>query len=200
MKASLSRARVLIYVAFALVAAACTAPGAADAPELSTPPADPALQAAQASAESPAPSPAIAADQLTEVKRLLTDSAHRHGVNPYLVMAVAWWESGWNQSKVSATGAIGIMQVEPATADSAGPLLLHRSADVHVPADNIELGTAVLREDLDRYQNDATKALVAYYAGPDAVKDWKDLDPNARRYVLGVLRLAVEFSRGAGPA
>jgi soluble lytic murein transglycosylase-like protein len=115
-------------------------------------------------------------------------------------MAVAWWESGWDQGQVSATGAIGIMQVEPATADSAGPLLLHRTADVHDPVDNIELGTAVLKEDLERYNNDLSKALVAYYAGPAAVTDWTNLDAAAQRYVLGVYRLAVAFSNGTGPA
>lgn len=115
-------------------------------------------------------------------------------------MAVAWWESGWDQSKVSATGAIGIMQVQPATAESAGPLLLHRTANIHDPADNIELGTVVLKEDLELFNNDLAKALVAYYAGPAAVRDWKDQDAEARRYVWGVYRLAVAFGNGTGPA
>jgi soluble lytic murein transglycosylase-like protein len=142
---------------------------------------------------------AVGGEGLEQVKGLLLASARRHGVNPNLVMGVAWWESGWDQGQVSATGAIGIMQVEPATAASAGPLLLHRTADIRDPADNIELGTAVLKEDLDHFNNDLTKALVAYYAGPGAVTDWNDEDDGAKRYVWGVYRLAVAFSDGTGP-
>jgi soluble lytic murein transglycosylase-like protein len=116
-------------------------------------------------------------------------------------MGLAWYESGWDQMKVSPAGAVGIMQVEPATAASAGPLLLHRAADLYDPADNVELGVAVLREDLDHFNNDLAKALIAYYAGPSvAAKDWKDQDAAAQRYVWGVYRLALAFSNGTGPA
>ena len=131
---------------------------------------------------------------------MLIASAQRHGVNQYLVMAVAWWESGWDQRQVSATGAVGIMQVEPATAESAGPRLLNRVANINDPADNIELGVVVLREDLDLFQNDLAKALIAYYEGPPAVTDWNNQDTGAKRYVWGVYRLAVAFSNGTGPA
>ena len=131
---------------------------------------------------------------------MLYQAAQRHGVNPGLVMGVAWWESGWDQAAVSSTGAIGIMQVNPDTAVTAGPDLLHRRADPRVLADNIELGTAILREDLDRYGNDLVKALVAYYDGPPAIKAWAQLDPDARAYVMGVYKLAVAFDAGKGPA
>ena len=92
------------------------------------------------------------------------------------------------------------MQVEPATAAAAGPRLLHRPADVHDPADNVELGVAVLKEDLDNFHDDLSKALIAYYEGPAAVTDWHDQDAAAKRYVWGVYRLAIAFSNGTGPA
>jgi soluble lytic murein transglycosylase-like protein len=92
------------------------------------------------------------------------------------------------------------MQVMPATADGAGPRLLHRHADVHDLADNIELGTAILKNDLDRYNNDLAKALVAYYAGPGAVADWKDLSSDEQRYVWGVYSVAMAFKEGKDPA
>jgi len=131
---------------------------------------------------------------------MLYDSALRHRVHPALVMGLAWWESGWNPSAISSAGAVGVMQVMPATAEAAGPLLLHRAANVHDLADNIDLGTAILKADLDRYDNQLAKALVAYYAGPGAVRDWKDLNADERRYVLGVYRVAIAFKEGAGPA
>ncbi len=177
-----------------------------DAPELAASVSSPPGSLPEAGPGDPSPVAVVtpsagpaAADRAT-VKLLLAQSARRHGLNPYLVMGVAWWESGWDQSRVSATGAIGIMQVEPATAATAGPLLLHRNADVHLPADNIELGAAVLRQDLDHFHDDVARALIAYYAGPAAVTDWNHEDADAQRYVLGVYRLAVAFSDGTGPA
>jgi len=143
--------------------------------------------------------PAPLADRQT-IKWLLYNSALKHQVNPGLVYAVAWWESGWNQKAVSYTGAIGVMQVEPSAAATAGPLLLGRKADPRSLDDNIELGTAILKEDLDRYDNDLVKALVAYNSGPGAIKDWAQLDPQLQGYVLGIYKLAVEFDRGGGPA
>jgi soluble lytic murein transglycosylase-like protein len=190
---------LLAAIALAIAVAACTDPSAPDAGNLAPPPSDPGITQPVAAVVSPAPS-ASPSTRLEQVRALLIASAERHHVNPYLVMGVAWWESGWDQSRVSATGAIGIMQVEPATAAAAGPRLLHRAADVEGPADNVELGVAVLAEDLDNFHGDMAKALIAYYEGPAAVTDWSDEDAGAKRYVLGVYRLAVAFSDGTGPA
>jgi soluble lytic murein transglycosylase-like protein len=134
------------------------------------------------------------------IKSMLYAAAIKHRVHPALVMGLAWWESGWNPSAVSSAGAVGVMQVMPATAEGAGPAFLHRRADVHDLADNIELGTAILKNNLDRYHNDLSKALVAYYAGPGAVTDWKDLNADERRYVWGVYSVAMLFKEGNGPA
>jgi soluble lytic murein transglycosylase-like protein len=188
-------------VAAVVVACACSNPAMPDAPQLVLPPPTDAtlLEPGVAMPSSSPPASALALRQ-ADVKQLLVAAAQRQGVNPYVVMAVAWWESGWDQSQVSPTGAVGIMQIEPATAASAGPRLLNRTADIHDPADNIELGVAVLKEDLDNFHNDLTKALIAYYEGPAAVTDWNAQDAGAKRYVWGVYRLAVAFSNGTGPA
>jgi soluble lytic murein transglycosylase-like protein len=132
-------------------------------------------------------------------KSMLYDAALRHGVNPYLVMGLAWHESGWNAGAVSSAGAIGIMQVMPATAAVSGPNLLHRQVNLFDPADNIDMGTAILRANLDRF-NDIAKALVAYYAGGGAVTDWNRLTPDEQRYVWAVYRAAMLFKEGQGPA
>lgn len=196
-RAASSRAALLCLLAVG-VATACSLPALVTGER---PPAALTQIPAPAAIPSPVPTQAVgAAPNRTTIKWLLYDAATRHGVNPGLVMAVAWWESGWNQAQVSGAGAVGIMQVEPETAATAAPLLLHRSADVHDLRDNIELGTAILREDLDRYPGDLAKGLEAYYAGPPAVREWKDLDGQARSYVLGVYGLAVQFDEGHGPA
>lgn len=132
-------------------------------------------------------------------KSMLYDAGVRHGVNPYLVMGLAWWESGWNASAVSSAGAIGIMQVMPATAAVDGPKLLHRVVDLTDPQDNIDMGTAILKANLDRYNGNLADALVAYYAGGAAVTDWNRLTPDERHYAWGVYQVAISFRDGTGP-
>ncbi len=168
----------------------------------------PVVGGATASAPGPPKVPAVAypagsippaAPDRQTLRQMLSDAAARQGIDPGLVMAVAWWESGWDQSRVSSTGALGIMQVDPVTAASAGPSLLRRPADPNLAADNVQLGAAILKEDLDRYGGDVGKALLAYYAGPPAVAGWPRLDANAQAYVTGVAELASAFDQNRGP-
>jgi N-acetylmuramoyl-L-alanine amidase len=122
------------------------------------------------------------------IRRTLTEAAQRHHLDPKLVLALAYWESGWDQSRVSQTGAVGLMQVEPATAQEAGPALLGRQIDINDPYDNADLGAAVLREDLDNFK-DPAMALAAYYQGPTSLKE-NGMLPETQQYVQGILDLA----------
>src|SRR5207245_8766319 len=84
------------------------------------------------------PVPALAGERAAPLDRgtarlLLIQAARHHGLRPGFVLAVAYWESGWNQQAVSRTGAIGLMQVEPSTAAWAGPALPHRRARPSTP-------------------------------------------------------------------
>ena len=124
-------------------------------------------------------------------RRLLHDAAVRQGVDPKLVLAVSYWESGWDQSRVSETGAVGLMQVEPYVADSAGPSLLGRTVDVSDPYDNADVGVAILKEDLQSY-SDPVMALAAYYEGPTALQQ-NGLTADAQQYANGVLALAAQM-------
>ena len=71
---------------------------------------------------------------------------------------------------VSPKGAIGVMQLMPATAKAL-------DADPNDSAQNIEAGTKLLRELLIKYNNDAVKALAAYNAGEGAVDKFGGLPP-----------------------
>lgn len=121
-------------------------------------------------------------------QRLLREAALRHQLDPKLVLAVSYWESGWDQSRVSQTGAVGLMQVEPATAQEAGPALLGRVVDVTDPYDNADVGTAVLKEDVDAF-HDPAMALAAYYQGPTSLRA-NGMLPETQQYVQGILDLA----------
>ena len=124
-------------------------------------------------------------------RRILHDAAVRHGLDPKLVLAVSYWESGWDQSRVSANDAVGLMQVEPYMADAAGPTLLGRTVDLSDPYDNADLGAAILKDDLNNY-GDPVMALAAYYEGPTALRQ-NGLTADAQQYAQGVLALAAQM-------
>jgi len=125
-------------------------------------------------------------------QRLLREAALRHQLDPRLVLALSYWESGWDQSRVSETGAVGLMQVEPATAQEAGPALLGRAVDIRDAYDNADVGTAVLKEDVAAF-HDLTMALAAYYQGPTSLRA-NGMFPETQQYVQGILDLAARMN------
>jgi soluble lytic murein transglycosylase-like protein len=125
-------------------------------------------------------------------QRILREAALRHQLDPKLVLAVSYWESGWDQSRVSETGAVGLMQVEPATAQEAGPALLGRAVDISDPYDNADVGTAVLKQNIAAFA-DVPMALAAYYQGPTSLRA-NGMFADTRQYVQGILDLAARMN------
>ena len=147
----------------------------------------------------PASSGRMAPPQQAETARtLLAGAAQRQGVDADLVLAVAWWESGWDQSRVSETGAVGLMQVQPEIADTAGPQLLGRQVDVRDPADNADMGAALLKRLLSDTNGDTALALADYYQGQGSVTS-DGIQPDTQTYIEGVLALQARFKAGSGP-
>jgi soluble lytic murein transglycosylase-like protein len=122
------------------------------------------------------------------VKKILEDAAVRHQLEPRLVLAIAYWESGWDQSQISSTGAVGLMQVEPASAETAGPKLLGRQVELTDAYDNADVGAAIFREDLENF-GDPGSALAAYYQGPSSLRE-NGMLPDTLAYVAGIMALA----------
>jgi soluble lytic murein transglycosylase-like protein len=138
----------------------------------------------------PAPPPVVAAaapapapPKSTDPKTLVREAAVRNSLPPAFVASVAKAESAMRQSAVSPKGAIGIMQLMPATAKSL-------DADPHDTEQNIDAGTRLLRELLIKYDGDVVKALAAYNAGPGAVDKYNGLPPyrETQDYVNKVIR------------
>lgn len=105
-------------------------------------------------------------DPSPHAEEALTQAAHAHGLDPALVKGVAWVESRWRQRIRSHRGAVGVMQVLPATAAEIDP-----SRDPFALDDNAHLGAAYLAQLLQRYGGDLSAALAAYHQGPGALDD-----------------------------
>ena len=164
------------------------------APSEVSPSAAPTSNGQVVAAESKAredPEPSVRGAAHVNAHRILREAALRHQLDPRLVLAVSYWESGWNQAARSYTGAVGLMQVEPYTAIWAGPALLRRRVNLNNPVDNAELGAALLRSYLDRLR-DPKLALAAYYQGLAGVL-WHGIYPSSRTYVDGIWRLRNQF-------
>ena len=148
----------------------------------------------------PPPAPATAAPvppspiSRDAARALLVANARQRGVDPNLVLALAMWESGWNQAMVSPAGAVGLMQVMPSTARWAGPSLLRRTVDVHNASDNVAVGTALLRHYLDVF-HDPRLALAAYYQGETGTRK-SGVYPSSTRYVDGIMALRARYAAG----
>lgn len=105
---------------------------------------------------------------------LIVEHSAANGVHPDLVRAVIQAESAFDPRARSHKGAMGLMQLMPATAAEYNVL------DAFNPAENIRAGVAYLRSLLSRFSNNVELALAAYNAGPGAVKKYGDKVPPYR--------------------
>ena len=133
-----------------------------------------------------------------DVKQHLEDAAEAQSLDPALVIAVAAAESAFNVKAVSRKGALGLMQVMPATAERYGVASRPASEGEHAamePKVNAQIGTRYLADLLRMFDGDKELALAAYNAGEGAViKHGRKIPPypETQQYVEKVMR----FYRG----
>ncbi len=100
-----------------------------------------------------------------ELEALIEQFAAEEGLDAGLVKAVAYVESGWRQDAVSATGAIGVMQIQPSTGAWLEADVFGYDLNIETSAyDNIKAGARYLRVLLD-LTGDIDQALAAYFQG-----------------------------------
>lgn len=117
---------------------------------------------------------------------LIRQHAGQHGLSPDLVRAVIQAESNFNRFAISPKGAMGLMQLMPATARELGV------ADPFHPDENIRGGVSYLAGLLARYDHNVELALAAYNAGPGSVERYGRVPPyrETRDYVRKITAAA----------
>ena len=147
------------------------------------------MPAAQLAAARPAPGIVVPADRVG-LRIAFLRFSRVAGVPSDLAMALAWQESGWQRSKVSSTGAVGVMQLMPDTVDFVSTYLLGvgKPLDPRDPVANIRMGTRFLRYLLDSNAGNVDLALGSYYQGLRSVRDHGPFD-ETNRFVANVKAL-----------
>ena len=141
-----------------------------------------------ATVQMPGPVTIMTAPTKEEMHEMLAHAGARHNIDADLLASVVRAESGGQVRAVSRTGAMGLMQLMPGTANAMGV------DDAFRPEQNISGGTAYLDSLLTRYHDNVALALAAYNAGPGAVDKYHGVPPyrETREYVARVIR---EFNR-----
>ncbi len=147
---------------------------------------------------SPAPGSTLPAELLAHPQRLALRPlferwAAEFGVPESLLEAMCWWESGWQMSAVSSTGAVGIGQLEPTTVAKLRVSLGQSGLQATNTSDNIEMAAAYLHQLLLQTRGDAGLALAGYYQGLNSVQR-SGMFPSTVQYVNGILAFTDLFA------
>lgn len=127
-----------------------------------------------------------------DINNIIETLSDKYNVDSNFIKAIIQQESGFNTNAKSKKGAMGLMQLMPATAKSLG------IKDAYNPYENIEGGVKYFKGLLDRFNNDEKLALAAYNAGPNTVKRYGGIPPykETQNYVNSIMS-AYDKMKGA---
>jgi soluble lytic murein transglycosylase-like protein len=170
---------------------------------------DSAFDSAELTAPAPAAAPKGAFQQylaqhpnLKKYESLMTQAAHDYAVELPLLKAVMAAESGFNPAAVSPRGAVGLMQVMPATAERyglQGDVRRNLNDKLADPKTNIRLGARYLRDLMRLFPDQLALVLASYNAGEGAVQKYRNRVPpypETQKYV----KLVTQFYHLYKPA
>lgn len=118
-----------------------------------------------------------------ELNQYFDEAASAYGVDAKLLKAIAKQESNFTSNAVSSSGAIGVMQLMPQTAQSLGV------TDAYDARQNIMGGAKYISSLISKYDGDISLALAAYNAGSGNVAKYGGIPPftETQNYVSKVL-------------
>ncbi len=123
---------------------------------------------------------------------LIVNMSLKYNLEPAFVKAVVHIESAFDTFAISPAGAMGLMQLMPATAAS-----YELTRDHFNPNRNIEVGVRHLKDLMERYDNDKKLSLAAYNAGAGAVSRYNGIPPyeETQNYVVKVMSLYDKYKK-----
>ena len=136
--------------------------------------------------------PYLAKPITSQYDALIVNLALQYGMEPSFIKSVIHVESAFDNEAVSHAGAMGLMQLMPATAAS------YELVENHFDArKNIEAGVRHMKDLMERYSNDKKLALAAYNAGAGAVSKYEGIPPyeETQNYVIKVMALYSKYKK-----
>jgi len=120
----------------------------------------------------------------SQYESIIQQASQTYGVDPALIRAVIRAESNFKNESTSPKGAMGLMQLMPATA------LQYGVRNIFDPAQNIEGGVRYLKDLVTLYNRQTKLVLAAYNAGQEAVRRYKGVPPypETRSYIAGIMK------------
>jgi len=130
--------------------------------------------------------PRLSADEIStimpRINAAIKNASQKYGVDENMIRAIIKLESSFQPYSLSTSGAMGLMQLMPFTAEW---LSVTEPYDIE---QNIQGGTQYYRDQLAKFDGDVEKALAAYNKGPNTVIKYGGVPPQAESYVRRVLQ------------
>lgn len=120
-----------------------------------------------------------------ELNNYFQQASETYGVDVNLLKCIAYAESNFNPNSTSGSGAMGVMQLMPKTAEGLGV------RDAYDPQQNILGGAKYISIQLERFDGNVELALAAYNAGPGNVKKYGGIPPfeETQNYVKKIMNI-----------